>query len=282
MKTLLITLSFISSLWAMDVKQLDAMLLPDYLYQGVAVEYNGEISSDAGIVPLGILVPSNLDSVIIVHDMESQSPRLERPEIENRENEQWITANLDPGPFRIVLFYVPFAPNGARDFEFIFKSDQNLESAHLKVQKPMAAENFSIDLAGAESTKDQHGNEVFSAHLHDFRAMSEKRVKISYNNPSGQTTMEIMRTMLNQGGPQTPQAAQQPAQSNTAPVRHTLPTWEPLAVLGVVLFVIFYMYANKKPEKKTKSSGDKKQYCPSCGKKITSNSKFCSSCGKKI
>lgn len=284
MKSLIITLSLISFLRAFDVKQLDVMVLPDYLYKGVAVEFNGEISPDSRTVPLGLLVPADIDSVVIIHDVGSQSPRMENPAVQTRNNEKWIVANLDPGKFRIIYFYTPYTPTGERDFEFILKTDKNLDAAHLGVQKPIAAENFFIDLEGAEKSTDQHGSEVYNAHIHGFRAGAEKRMRIRYLNPEGKTTLEALRAMLNQPGAPAVTSAAEPS-GKTAPVRHKLPTWEPLAALAIVAFVVYRMFKNQPVKRKNKKSNRKLnrgQFCSNCGKKIVNKARFCSSCGEKL
>lgn len=287
MRILIIFAALISSIRAFDVKQLDAMVLPDYLFPGVAVEFNGEIGDDKDSVSLGLMVPDDIDSVVVIKNVNMPDARVERPGIESRGNEKWIVADLSPGKFRIILFYKPFETVGKRDFEFVFKTDQNLESAHLGVQKPISSENFSIQLEGAEKSTDQHGTEVYNSHIHDYRALTEKKARISYINQTGQTTMEALRAILEQRA--TNPAMQQPVSipEKAAPVRHKLPTWEPLVALGVVAFAIIYFLRNqpaggKKKNRGNKISSQKTAFCSSCGQKIPANAKFCSGCGKKI
>ena len=72
--------------------------------------------------------------------------------------------------------------------------------------------------------------------------------------------------------------------SDQAPIRHKLPLWQPLAILGVVSLTVGWMFSvNTKKESSldlnATSLSKKGSFCTSCGQLLLPEHKFCSNCG---
>ncbi|MBT6418586.1 MAG: zinc-ribbon domain-containing protein, partial [Candidatus Marinimicrobia bacterium] len=136
----------------------------------------------------------------------------------------------------------------------------------------------------AETFQDQHGLNFKRIHLHDFRANTNKAISFSYENPTGGISINALQTMLsnddNAAIPSAPSV-------KTAPVRHKLPLWQPLVVLGIVAVIVGGMfYAQKKSELKdnfdSKPQKGNGKFCTGCGAPIQDNHKFCANCGGEL
>ena len=82
-------------------------------------------------------------------------------------------------------------------------------------------------------------------------------------------------------------APQPPSQSKTPPVRHRLPLWQPLVVLGVVAIVVGWMFHTQrklenKGEMVTVHESGKRKFCTQCGTPIEAPQKFCANCGVQL
>ena len=82
-------------------------------------------------------------------------------------------------------------------------------------------------------------------------------------------------------------APQPPSQSKTPPVRHRLPLWQPLVVLGVVAIVVGWMFHTQrklenKGEMVTVHERGKGKFCTQCGTPIEAPQKFCANCGVQL
>ena len=134
----------------------------------------------------------------------------------------------------------------------------------------------------SEEFKDQHGINFKRVHLHDFKENTTKSVSFSYDNPTGEISINKLQTMLSTDdqliSPSTPNVESQ------VPIRHKLPLWQPLAILGVVSLTIGWMFSvntKKEPLQKSNStsSSSKGSYCTACGQLFLPEHKFCSNCG---
>ena len=76
--------------------------------------------------------------------------------------------------------------------------------------------------------------------------------------------------------------------SITPPIRHKLPLWQPLAVLGLVAIVVGWMFSIQLKreeagvERVSTTVNKKGVFCTHCGKSVQSKNKFCANCGGKL
>ena len=93
----------------------------------------------------------------------------------------------------------------------------------------------------SEEFKDQHGINFKRVHLHDYKENTTKSVSFSYDNPTGEISINKLQTMLSTDdqliSPSTPNVESQ------VPIRHKLPLWQPLAILGLVSLTIGWMFS---------------------------------------
>ena len=71
------------------------------------------------------------------------------------------------------------------------------------------------------------------------------------------------------------------------PVRHKLPLWQPLVLLGIVSVAVGFMFrVQQKSELKDKTINKSEitqgNYCPQCGSTVQAEHKFCANCGGQL
>lgn len=265
---------------AEDLSKVSVMIYPEYYYAGVMAEVSGEFAETSKLTHLAFQVPATTDSVLQMVSSGDMGQNIVVLPVEKRGKEFWVNLPAKAGAFRVFVFFIPFDDeNVKRDFEFSMKFDQALTDVHLIVQKPTAAEKFSLSPPGSEPTKDQHGMELYQYHIDKLAANESRKIVVSYSNPTGETSLERLRKMLNESSGMGSSGSSTP-KNVEAPYRHELPLWQPLLVLFCVIGVvgiIYRLYGGKISSNK-KGNG----FCTSCGTKVNPTDKFCRSCGKKI
>ncbi|NOZ03497.1 MAG: zinc ribbon domain-containing protein [FCB group bacterium] len=273
---------------AKEFKEISVVIYPEYYYNGVMVEYSGEIDTTSLPLAVGFMVPAETDSVFSVHEKAGQGTRVVSEKVVKKGNESWVYLNIKEPSFRTFIFYVPFDPqNKQREFDYTVKFDKDLTDFHIAVQKPLKAENFELFPAGAESFKDQHGLEFFRFHIENLPVNQTKTVQVKYENPSGVTTIQVLQTMLSSSGKGSSESA---ALADGTPIRYRLPLWQPLAVLAiiaVIIGVIYRRYQGREPEPDAASAPREETtagalFCPACGTRLKVGDNFCFKCGHKI
>ena len=91
--------------------------------------------------------------------------------------------------------------------------------------------------------------------------------------------------MLSENNAETVQP-EQPTVSEP-PVRHKLPLWQPLVILGIVSVAVGFMFrVQQKSELKEKTINKSEitqgNYCPQCGSTVQVEHKFCAKCGGQL
>lgn len=279
MKKIILLLSLISSFifgQGPVFKQFDIIVYPEYYFSGIMVELNGTVADITQPVELEITVPANTDSVFYVAGVPENEAEVTSLTVLTENGRNFIRLNIRDESFRAFIFYEIDKNGHERSGSFTFQANIFLEDAHLIIQEPVMAENFDISADGAEPFDDQHGMTFYRLHLHDLQPNAQSTISFSYINHTEQTSIQQLQQMLS-GNSALPNSAPK----KERPIRHTLPLWQPITVLGVLavsMGVIFMV--QKKRDNAHPSSGN--QYCTSCGKQVDPNNKFCSSCGGKL
>lgn len=231
-------------------------------------------------------------------------------DITAKNGESWMMFPSHQGKFRVFAFFNPFSPDSEeRVFSLDIKSDHDFPEFHIFVQQPLRAQEF--DIQGFSSTpepqQDQHGITFQRFHNQPLAAGESRSVTVQYNNPTGELSIDALQTMLGNGD-----VAQQPNQQQNphsqAPIRHKLPMWQPLLILGIIaVFAGLYIREKiKSPAKGTQSVSDstepistgtseekstetkhvseqaEKRFCRNCGTEVSPEDNFCHSCGTKL
>ena len=257
-------------------KSYDVVIYPEYYFSGVMAEIEGEILPDNLPLDLQFLAPSNTDSVFYVGG-NSENPTIETLKVFNKGSKKYINKELNESRFRIFVFYGIDKKGTNRSSGFEFEVNHSIDDAHIVVQQPLVAENFIFSDDPSENFTDQHGINFKRIHLNNYKKNSIKTVTFSYDNPSQDISINSLQKDLSTAPSQSPQAS-------SKPIRHKLPLWQPLVVLGVVSVVVsssFYFNSKREgSEDITKPS--KGKFCTKCGEKIKKDDKFCSNCGERL
>ncbi|MFQ6605491.1 MAG: zinc ribbon domain-containing protein [Fidelibacterota bacterium] len=275
-------LTIVSLLQASDVEELNIVVYPEYYYPGVMVEYAGTFVAQEANATYSFMVPSNADSIFLILDESDRANNMESLPAEDRNGESWVTVHTDKKEFHVFVFFMPFNPHEEeRDFSFSFKVNNTPAKTHFLVQEPSASQNFEIDQEGFETISDQHGMKFYRYHVHDLAPGKPFTVRVRYRNPTNETSMEILKRMLSEGGTQ----QQTPSNAKEAPQRHHLPIWEPLIVLFVVFLaiaIVFIRNYNQSGAVSRATTPTGKNFCPQCGTAVQASAKFCHQCGTKL
>ncbi|MEA1880790.1 MAG: zinc ribbon domain-containing protein [Candidatus Marinimicrobia bacterium] len=286
MKIVLSILFFMGTLLSQSspFNSFDVVVYPEYYFNGIMTEIDGEVKNENLPLNLEITVPANTDSVFFVSGTAASEAEVKHLSVLNTNNRSFIQVSVVESKFRMFIFF-PIEKTGTeRSGAFSLEINHHIEDAHMIIQEPLVAENFTFSEKEAETFQDQHGLNFRRIHLHDFRANTNKTISFFYRNPSGDISINELQTMLSSDAASAPTRAETP---NTAPVRHKLPLWQPLLVLGIVATVIGGMfYSQRKIEMKSESlkspAGGKGKFCTHCGTPVQANHKFCANCGGQL
>jgi len=260
----------------------DVVLYPEYYFDGLMAEIDAEVKDESLPLDLEIRVPINADSIFFVSGTASSEAEVKNLPILNSKNRSFVKINILESKFRLFIFYNLDKKGNRRTGVYDLELNHFINDAHIIVQVPLVAEGFTFSEKDSEEFKDQHGINFQRVHLHDFMANTTKSVSFSYENPSGEISINKLQTMLSTDdqiiSPSTPNSI------NQIPVRHKLPLWQPLAVLGVVSLTVGWMFSvNRRKEMvqqpSSKSSTNKGSFCTNCGQSFLPEHKFCSNCG---
>ena len=263
----------------------DVIVYSEYYFDGIMAEVDGEVKAESLPLNFEMGVPANTDSVFFVSGSADSEAEVKHLSVLNTNNRSFIQVSVLESKFRIFIFY-PIEKNGTnRSGEFNLEINHDIEDAHIILQEPLVAENFTFSEKEAETFQDQHGLNFKRIHLNNFRANTNKSISFNYNNPSNDISINTLQGMLSDNSPSS--AAPQPSQPKTPPIRHRLPLWQPLVVLGVVAIVVGWMFHTQrklehKSEMETVDKSGKGKFCTQCGTRIEVHQKYCSNCGVQL
>jgi len=115
---------------------------------------------------------------------------------------------------------------------------------------------------------------------------TSKTVTFGYRNSSGDISINVLQNRLSND-----ESISSPPEVNssiTPPIRHKLPLWQPLVVLGLVAIVVGWMFSIQLKREETgvervsTTVNKKGVFCTHCGKSVQSKNKFCANCGGKL
>ena len=253
-------------------------ILPEYDHPGVLVLYNGSVKESELPLHLEISVPSEIQYAVGVGQTDTTEKWLPLDVVE-REDGNWIVSNIIKKEFQIKFYFNPFTDKPERKIDFPIKLNQNVQGFHVAVQQPLSSEKFVFMEPDAETVTDDHGMTYFRIHVPELKAGDTKVISLSYLNPSGKLSINILQEMLGR----TSGMGAEPAAGRTQSVsRYQLPTYEPLLVLGILSVIIGYLFwRHNRSTAAQVPSGDNQRFCTHCGNRINPGDRFCSQCGTK-
>ena len=259
--------SFIAAIW------------PEYDRPGVLVILTGEIANERLPLQLKLPLPDGADVPLGIGHSDTTTNLSPLPEV-RESGKRWVDARIIKQEFQIEFYYNPFSEGNRREGEYILQLNHPLEEYHVAIQQPLGGENFRFSETGVDSISDDHGLSYMRKHMSQLLpAGTPKKFSFSYNNRTGRMTVDILQDILEKMPPQnlqtdTPQAG--------VVNRYRLPTYEPYAILGIVVVLIGVVFWQSEKKQKMSMTKEGKNFCPNCGAKIDGNTNFCSNCGNRL
>ncbi len=287
MKKSILTLLFLKVIVAQSspFTLFDAVVYSEYYFDGIMVEVNGEVKTGSLPLNLEMGVPVSTDSVFFVSGTAETESEVKTLSVLKTNNRSFIQVSVLESKFRIFVFYPINKEGSDRSGVYNLEINQHVDDAHIAIQEPLVAENFTFSEKDAETFQDQHGLNFRRIHIHDYRANKRKSITFTYQNPSGEISINKLQEMLSEENVGTGQP-NQPTVSEP-PVRHKLPLWQPLVLLGIVSVAVGFMFrVQQKSELKDKAINKSEitqgNYCPQCGSAVQAEHKFCANCGGQL
>jgi|TARA_B100001964_G_scaffold236896_1_gene299412 hypothetical protein len=288
MKQYLFILLFLSALNAQNssFNSFDVVIYPEYYFEGIMAEVDAEVKENKFPLTLRMNIPSNSDSVFFVGGTPSNDSNVKTLSILKEGKTSSIEVDVVESKFRLFIFYDLVKNKDKRSGSFELRLNHSIDDAHIIVQEPLVAESFTFSENDAESFQDQHGLNFKRIHLNNFKVNTSKTVTFGYRNPSGDISINVLQNRLSND-----ERISSPPEVNssiTPPIRHKLPLWQPLLVLGLVAIVVGWMFSvqlkrEKAGVEKVSTTVNKKGgFCTHCGKSVESKNKFCANCGGKL
>lgn len=287
MKKSILTLLFLKVIVAQSspFTLFDAVVYSEYYFDGIMVEVNGEVKTGSLPLNLEMGVPVSTDSVFFVSGTAETESEVKTLSVLKTNNRSFIQVSVLESKFRIFVFYPINKEGSDRSGVYNLEINQHVDDAHIVIQEPLVAENFTFSEKEAETFQDQHGLNFRRIHIHDYRANKRKSITFTYQNPSGEISINKLQEMLSEENVGTGQP-NQPTVSEP-PVRHKLPLWQPLVLLGIVSVAVGFMFrvqqkSDLKDKAINKSEITQGNYCPQCGSAVQAEHKFCANCGGQL
>ena len=288
MKQYLFILLFLSALNAQNssFNSFDVVIYPEYYFEGIMAEVDAEVEENKFPLTLRMNIPSSSDSVFFVGGTPSNDSNVKTLSILKEGKTSSIEVDVVESKFRLFIFYDLVKNKDKRSGSFELRLNHSIDDAHILVQEPLVAESFTFSENDAESFQDQHGLNFKRIHLNNFKVNTSKTVTFGYRNPSGDISINVLQNRLSND-----ERISSPPEVNssiTPPIRHKLPLWQPLLVLGLVAIVVGWMFSvqlkrEKAGVEKVSTTVNKKGgFCTHCGKSVESKNKFCANCGGKL
>ena len=288
MRQYLFILLFLSALNAQNssFNSFDVVIYPEYYFEGIMAEVDAEVEENKFPLTLRMNIPSSSDSVFFVGGTPSNDSNVKTLSILKEGKASSIEVDVLESKFRLFIFYDLVKNKDERSGSFELRLNHSIDDAHIMVQEPLVAESFTFSENDAESFQDQHGLNFKRIHLNNYKVNTSKTVAFDYRNPSGDISINVLQNRLSND-----ESISSPPEVNssiTPPIRHKLPLWQPLLVLGLVAIVVAWMFSVQlKKEKagveKVSTTVNKKGgFCTHCGKSVQSKNKFCANCGGKL
>ncbi|MEE9167434.1 MAG: zinc ribbon domain-containing protein [Candidatus Neomarinimicrobiota bacterium] len=283
-KSLSVTLLSNIALFASDGSPFGEFVVgiwPEYDRPGILVIYTGTIKSDYLPLEFETLVPDEVDRALAVGQSYTED-NLQPVAVEERSGRKWVTATLVRETFQLEFYYNPFGAGELRKGELEISLNHPLDAYHIAVQHPLAAEEFLLSDEDAQTFRDEHGLTYSRVHLLSLSQGKRKTVSFSYRNPNDELSIALLQKILDTS----PGGATASSSSVTGGIpllRYRLPTYQPLAVVGVLSVIIGYIFWRSNQHhpsaRKEKAAGN---FCPRCGATLAKEDSYCSGCGKQL
>ena len=269
----------------------EVFIYPEYDHPGVGIYVEGSIKPGEYPRFLEMQVPLQTTVALSRKQIEGIETS-ERVEIQQRDGRAYLPLELTEPQFQIQYYFNPFSGEGSeRSFTFEVITNEILPEWHLIIQQPAKADNFRHSLEDAEELDGDFGLKFYRQHIEGLGPGTPYSVRVSYRNPTGELTMDIVKAIMQQQGEARP--------DHTAPAspRSKLPLVASVMLLmGVALFAGLKFMGRRTeaasgpavlPEASPAASNKHKpaaakKFCTGCGTLLRPGTKFCADCGKAV
>ena len=267
---------FVTLGFSISLNSIEVTIYPEYYYPGVMVQVKGEANENLIGNSFDFLVPSKIDSAFLFQSLTEKEPNFLNLRSYEKSDEHWVQIPITQNRFAFFIFFNPFNPsNNNRSFQFKLKTSIDIQNTHVTFQEPLESENFQISVPNFTQVTDQHGFIFNELHLSRLDAFTDTLFEISYYKSTFETSMELLTSLLNNR--EIPTSERGTINQNKIPLRHRLPLWEPLLVLGGLSIIIGIMYIQSNKINNSQLN----KFCSKCGNRLLHKDLFCSQCGRR-
>ena len=259
----------------------DAVVYPQFYYDGVMIEIEGSLKNERTPLDLKMIMPINIDSVFFVEGAISQVNTLNIEKVNIDGNIKFIERTVNESEFKMFLFYPLVEESGRTIGSFDLNINQDIDEAHVVVQKPIKSEVFSLSTSTSDIFLDENKIEYHRIHVNNYKKNLSKTFTFEYLNPGKVLTASFL---------QNSQLSQDIDNISNTPIRYSVPTWQPLTILLLFFGGLGFLYSNQKnhsnnsknSEEQSVNRKSRKKFCTECGSPVELKYKYCSNCGAKI
>jgi len=267
---------FTVSLFGTSLTSLEVTFYPEYYYSGVMVQVKGEAQENLIGSSFDFCVPTQIDSSFLFHGLSEDKPDFIKLNSFEKDNEMWISIPINQKRFAFFLFYNPIdITKSIRSFDYLLKANLKILELYITFQEPLNSLDFQISEINSTPLSDQHGFTFHEVRYLSIEAFQVRNISVSYHKSDSITSMEILSSILIDE--EDVKVKDKTEIDRDKPLRHRLPLWEPLAVLGGFATIIGLLYINSTNERKIILAS----FCNKCGAKFEKEDIFCSQCGRK-
>lgn len=243
-------------------------ILPEYDQNVVTILFTAKRGIENAKSSLYFSVPDDVDTVSEIETLPDNNINFNVVSTKNINGKKWVEISDDLIEFAYMIHSSPFPKPGQREFKYNLSFSQEVTNLNLEIQQPLAAEKFRYKGFDGQESRDSNGQISYSAKLENIPNGSNRFITISYVNPLGLTTRNVLKELMSLS--QQKEIRQEPVKKIR---RHKLYIWEPLFALGVLILITAIVMMN---------TTVKSLNCSNCEQKLNSNDKYCPKCGEKI
>ena len=181
------------------------------------------------------------------------------------------------------FYFNPFDINSnEREIKYFLKTNLDLESFYVVVQKHVGADAFKTNLNNIEEISDEFGVKYFRSKIEELKLSDSLLIKVDYINFSKRTTIDILNDKFvdDQVNTNFGKSVDEVKKSNSQYDLNKYFNNKLKIILLLSLFTIIVIIIHS-INNKVKNNIDNFLICKKCQKLIRQTDKFCSFCGGK-
>jgi len=263
---------------------------PEYDHPGVLVTIQITINQKNLPYDISLVLPPGSKMALQKSSVDENDTQMIPQEILMTDGKSVMPIHLTKSQYYAQFYFNPFDDSGIRKMDYNFSADKNLGHFHVVIQKHILAETFSTNLPDPEILQNDFQLHFYQQHFEHLDTGDHINIQFSYENPTHQTTVEILQTNTDDH-PALQQSQTQDESPNTLPEQYRMvkKLILPLLIL-LIIVLVFIIRINSKQKMvvsgeagiNTKSkSGATPRFCTQCGETLNAGNHFCTKCGRE-